>query len=233
MVIQDKLLTPNKYSRRQKPNNPKMIVMHYVGNPSTSALANRNYFESLKAGLKLSNGDYRFASSHVIIGLNGEIIRCIPDNEEAIHASDSVVNVSSIGVEMCHPDWTGKFNEATVKSAIEYCADICKTYNLNPLEDIVRHFDIPKSKRKDCPRYWVAYPSEFEKFKKDVLAFMSVPDKDRIVQETVNALVNAKCKDGKTPVTTYPESWKAIFNGTQTTKGEFIMTLVRRLMKLE
>ena len=53
------------------------------------------------------------------------------------------------------------------------------------------------------------------------------------LEETVLALSNAKCKDGKTPVTPWPESWKAIFNGTQITKGEYIMTLVRRLLKLE
>ena len=97
MKITESLLTPNPYSRRQKSNNPKKIIIHYVGNPGSTAMGNRNYFESLKKGVLQSNGKYRYASSQYIIDLNGDILRCIPENEEAIHASDSELNVSSIG----------------------------------------------------------------------------------------------------------------------------------------
>ena len=47
------------------------IAVHWVGNPGTSAKANRNYFQ---------NTD-RSVSSNYIVGLDGEIICCIPDNE--------------------------------------------------------------------------------------------------------------------------------------------------------
>ena len=46
------------------------IAVHWVGNPGTSAKANRNYFQ---------NTD-RSVSSNYIVGLDGEIICCIPDN---------------------------------------------------------------------------------------------------------------------------------------------------------
>ena len=43
------LLTPNKYSRPQTPlEKVNGIVVHYVANPCSTALENRNYFEGLK-----------------------------------------------------------------------------------------------------------------------------------------------------------------------------------------
>ena len=81
MEIQDKLLTINSYSRSgEKQNKIEKIVVHWVGNAGSSAIANRNYFENLKDSHKT------YASSHYVIGLNGEIIRCIPENEVAFHA---------------------------------------------------------------------------------------------------------------------------------------------------
>jgi N-acetylmuramoyl-L-alanine amidase len=234
MNIQERLLTPNPYSRRQKPNVPKMIVVHYVGNPGSSAIGNRNYFDSLKKGLKLSNGNYRYASSHYIIGLKGEIIRCVPENEEAIHASDGVVNVSSIGIENCHPDWTGKFTDATLNSLIELCVDICKRYGMNPEVDIIRHFDVPKSKKKDCPRWFVSHPQDFVAFKKKVAELLKPADQmAQRIQETVNGLVNHTRADNKTAVSLDPTYWQKVFRGEEIASKENIMTIMRRLMKME
>ena len=41
-------LTPSKFTRPQTKIIPTALAWHYVANPGTSALANRNYFESLK-----------------------------------------------------------------------------------------------------------------------------------------------------------------------------------------
>ena len=118
MNIEDRLLTINPYSRSgEKQNKIQYIVVHWVGNANTSALANRNYFENLK------NTHQTSASSHYIIGLNGEIIRCIPENEVAFHSGSYSRNRNSIGIEDCHPDWNGKFNDATYNSLVELCAD--------------------------------------------------------------------------------------------------------------
>ena len=59
MKIKTMLLTPNKYSRPQiELKKVTKIAVHYVGNPSSSAQANRNYFESLK------DSHASYASSH-------------------------------------------------------------------------------------------------------------------------------------------------------------------------
>ena len=157
MEIKQVLLTPNKYSRpRNKLQKVKKIIIHWVGNANTSAMANRNYFESLKIKKK-------FASAHYIIGLEGEILQCIPENEIAYHATTA--NSYSIGIENCHPDWEGQFNSKTYKSLIELCTELCKCYNLDPEKDILRHYDISK---KLCPKYYVENTQAWEKLKKDI-----------------------------------------------------------------
>ena len=66
MNIEERLLTINPYSRSgEKQGKIQNIVVHWVGNANSSAVANRNYFENLK------NTHTTSASSHYIVGLNG------------------------------------------------------------------------------------------------------------------------------------------------------------------
>lgn len=143
MKIEQKFLTPNKYSRPQiKLSEVTKIAVHYVGNPGSSAIANRNYFENQKTG-------GRYVSSHFVIGLQGEIIQCIPTDE--ISYCTNSANAYSISIECCHPDASGKFNAATEASLINLCAKLCKDFKLDPEKDIIRHYDVTK---KQCPLYW-------------------------------------------------------------------------------
>ena len=49
MEIKENYLTPNPFSRPGTPlNGVKGIVLHWVANPKTTAIQNRNYFEALK-----------------------------------------------------------------------------------------------------------------------------------------------------------------------------------------
>ena len=76
-----KLLTPNRYSRPQTPMRKiKGLVMHWVGNPDTTAIFNRDYFEMRKKGM------LGYGSAHLIVGLRGEVIQCVPVLEVAHHA---------------------------------------------------------------------------------------------------------------------------------------------------
>lgn len=148
-------LTVNGYSRPgDKLRNVNAIVIHYVGNPGTTAAQNRSYFEGLKDGHGTS------ASSHYIIGLEGEIIQCVP-LDEISYASNNR-NGDTIAIECCHPDDTGKFNAATYDSLVKLTAALCKTYGLSPDEDIIRHYDITG---KRCPLYFVDNEDEWYGFK--------------------------------------------------------------------
>ena len=138
MNIQEMLLDPNSYSRTgEEQENIEKIVVHWVGNANTSAEANRNYFNNLQYTHE------RQASAHYIVGLQGEIIRCIPDDEVAFH-TDRYTNRHSIGIENCHPDWSGKFNDATYNSLVELVVELCKQYGLNETNVITNIFLIPK-----------------------------------------------------------------------------------------
>jgi hypothetical protein len=125
MNITEQFLTKNKYSRPcTLLKAVKGIVIHWAANPVSTALANRNYFEGLKN--QMPPNDKRFASAHYV-GLQGEIIRCVPDKEvcchagadnytnEAIRRLSSYPNNCTIGIELCHHDWSGAFSAETLK----------------------------------------------------------------------------------------------------------------------
>lgn len=153
------LLTPNTHSRPQLPlTQINAIVVHYTANPGSTAQENRDYFENLSD----SDGDV-YVSSHFVIGLNGEIIQCIPSSEMSYASNDR--NTDSIAIECCHPDESGKFTAATYSSLVELTAWLCKAFDLTP-DDVIRHYDITG---KDCPKYYVENPEAWENFKRDVL----------------------------------------------------------------
>lgn len=136
------------------------VVIHYVGNPGTTARANRNYFESLSDG-KLAT----YASSHFVIGLEGEVIQCVPLTEIA-YASNSR-NEDTVSIEVCHPDETGVFNDAAYGRCVELTAWLCREFHLKPEEDVIRHYDVTG---KLCPLYYVEDPAAWDAFLEDVAA---------------------------------------------------------------
>lgn len=159
--VSEMLLTPNDYSRPQIPlKRVRSIVIHYVGNPGTTAEANRNYFEELKDKKNYS------ASSHFVIGLEGEIIQCIPLDEISYASNDR--NYDTISIECCHPDAAGEFNEKTYDALIQLTAWLCCKYGLSE-DDIIRHYDVTG---KECPLYYVKHEDAWLKLKDDVMAYI-------------------------------------------------------------
>lgn len=178
MKIRYDLLTPNPYSRPQyKLEEVRGIVIHYVANPMSRDIDNRNFFNNRKYG----NDGY--GSAHEIIDLDGSIVICIPDNEIAYHVgansymdgifkklNTTYPNSALYGIEFTHPDWTGKPNDITYQALVIRTANLCNKYNLNPLEDLYRHYDITG---KNCPKYYVNNPDEWNKFKQEVSDYMA------------------------------------------------------------
>ena len=148
------LLTPNPFSRPQDAlDTVNNIVIHYVGNAGSSAMDNRNYFESLK------DSQERSASSHFVIGLDGEIVQCVPLSEVAYATKQR--NFDTISIECCHPEADGRFNEYTYWSLVELSAWLCKKFHLDP-QQILRHYDVTG---KLCPLYYVEHPEEWQTLK--------------------------------------------------------------------
>ena len=158
--VTEQYLTVNSYSRPKiKLLQVNDIVIHYVGNPGTSAQANRDYFNGL-AEQTGENGTH--ASSNFIVGLDGEIIACVPIDEVA-YASNSR-NSDTLSIETCHPDETGKYNDATYESLVKLTAWLCDKYGLDS-SHVIRHYDVTG---KLCPLYFVEHEDAWEQFKADV-----------------------------------------------------------------
>ena len=155
--IDVELLTVNPYSRPgTKVNKITGIVVHYTANPGATAMDNRNYFEGLKDSHTTS------VSSNFIVGLEGEIIQCVPTWEVA-YASNSR-NMDTVSIECCHPDETGKFNEKTYESVVDLCAWLCLKFDLDQ-EDVIRHYDVTG---KNCPKYFVEDEEAWKAFKEKI-----------------------------------------------------------------
>ena len=81
------LLDINPYSRPGITiDHVNGIVVHYTANPGSTAQDNRDYFNGLKDSHETS------ASSNFVIGLEGEIIQCIPTWEMAYASNDRNVD---------------------------------------------------------------------------------------------------------------------------------------------
>ena len=156
------LLTVNEYSRpgieRSEING---IVIHYTANPGSTAKQNRDYFEGLKDSKATK------ASSHFIVGIDGEIIQCVPTAELAYASNDR--NVDTISIECCHPDETGKYTDATYESLVELVAWLCGKFQLDT-ESIIRHYDVTG---KACPLYFVEHEDAWIQFRQDVQDYIN------------------------------------------------------------
>ena len=155
--IDVELLTVNPYSRPgTETKKITGVVVHYTANPGATAMDNRNYFENLKDSHETK------VSSNFVVGLEGEIVQCVPTWEEA-YASNSR-NLDTVSIECCHPDETGKFNDKTYQSMVELSAWLCLKFDLDE-NDVIRHYDVTG---KDCPKYFVENEKAWERFRKDV-----------------------------------------------------------------
>lgn len=155
-------LTVNPYSRPcVAMDSIQYIAIHYVGNAGTTADQNWSYFEGLK------DTHVTKASSHFIVGLEGEVISCIPLNEMSYCTNQR--NVDTISIEVCHPDAGGQFTPATYQSVVQLTAWLCKTFGLTQ-DNVIRHYDVTG---KICPKYYVEHEDAWVQLKADIGAALT------------------------------------------------------------
>lgn len=178
MIIQD-WLPINKYSRPgRKLESVLGIVIHWPEWPGASAKRVRDYFAVVAK-------EYRFASAQYCLGLDGEIIECMPKDEIAYHcgsktyteqakqifgkyaiASNLSPNLVSIGIEVSHTNRFGEMTEATYKSLVAFVSQLCNEYGLDPGLQVLRHYDVVGWKH--CPKYFVDNPIAWCQFLQDI-----------------------------------------------------------------
>lgn len=128
------------------------IVIHYIGNPGTTAAQNRNYF----------NNPDTTVSAHFVVGLEGEIIQCVPLYEKS--SASNHRNADTISIEVCHPDESGIFTDAAYASLVRLTAWLCGECGFGT-DAVIRHHDITG---KACPLWFVEDPAAWETFLGDV-----------------------------------------------------------------
>ena len=211
MTITDTLLTPGlahgRPGKKLDGAKPAGIAVHYVGNAGSSAMGNRNYFQNGSGG----NG----VSAHFIIGLNGEILRCLPDDEVGYHAGRSygaqwdatakTANSKYIGIECCHPGADGKFSDKTYASLVDLAASLCKKYGFG-INQIFRHYSLCG---KNCPLYYVKNPDAWQKLLSDITLRLNGMQAAAAVTAPITAANPAATAPSlQTPVmSTEPSDW--------------------------
>lgn len=160
--VKEDLLPVNPYSRcGDKLQRVNAVVIHYVGNPNTTAWQNRSYFENLATTRDTS------ASSNLIVGLEGEALLCVPLDEVAYCSNDR--NYDTVSIEFCHPDADGKPTQDTYDTLVKLTAWLCDLYGLDVEEGIIRHYDVTG---KQCPMYFVQNAAEWTQFQSNVAKAM-------------------------------------------------------------
>lgn len=151
------LLDINPYSRPGiQSDGIRGVVIHYTANPGSTAQENRDYFNGLQYSRETE------ASSNFIVGLEGEIIQCVPTWEIAYASNER--NSDTVSIEVCHPDETGKFTEQTYRSLVQLTAWLCVKFDLTT-DDVIRHYDVTG---KICPKYFVEHEDAWKDFKENV-----------------------------------------------------------------
>lgn len=155
--IEQDFLTVNPYSRPgTRLDAVNGVVVHYVGNPGTTARQNHSYFQNL------ARSGETYASSHFLIGLEGEIIQNVPLDEVAYCSSQR--NGDTISIECCHPEEDGAFTPETYDSLVKLVKWLMDQYGLET-DQVIRHYDVTG---KECPVYYVRHPKEWEAFLADL-----------------------------------------------------------------
>ena len=131
---------------------PRGIILHYIGNPGTSARQNADYFAHVGTQ----------TSVHYIVD-DREAIEIIPPDRKSYGTSSRRHNESFIQIEMCHPDASGKVSEATLTNVVRLCRELMGRYGIT---EIIRHYDVTGKK---CPLWYVEHPEEWETLKRRIL----------------------------------------------------------------
>ena len=131
------------------------IAIHYTGNPGTTAQQNHDFYDQPETQV----------SSHFLIGLEGEVIQCVPMDEKSSATNER--NNDTLSIEVCHPDATGQFTQESYDALVRLTAWLCDYCGIGR-DHVIRHYDVTG---KLCPLYFVDHPDAWEQFKADVAAY--------------------------------------------------------------
>lgn len=147
-----KLHLPKRVNAPGTAIRPRELILHYIGNPGTTARQNASYFAHVNSQ----------TSVHYIVD-DGEIIEIIPPDQKSYGTSSREHNERGIQIEMCHPDASGKISETTLDNVVWLCRELMERYGIT---EIIRHYDVTGKK---CPLWYVNHPEEWEVLKERIV----------------------------------------------------------------
>lgn len=147
-----KLHLPKRVNAPGTAIRPRELILHYIGNPGTTARQNASYFAHVNSQ----------TSVHYIVD-DGEIIEIIPPDQKSYGTSSREHNERGIQIEMCHPDASGKISEKTLSNTVRLCRELMERYGIT---EIIRHYDVTGKK---CPLWYVNHPEEWEVLKERIV----------------------------------------------------------------
>lgn len=148
MKIIDKPIPINKYNRPGTKSIPKRICVHYTGQAGAGADRLALYYKNVASGM-FPDKSNNWTSTQYIVGLNGKVIRIVPDNEVAYAASGK--NDGTLHIEVCYSKAYGEFETVSISALRELVQYLMKKYNI-PAGNVLRHYDLTG---KYCPWYYV------------------------------------------------------------------------------
>lgn len=93
-------------------------------------------------------------SYHYLIGRDGAVHACVPDERKAWHAGISslhgraLCNEFSLGVAFANDQRGEPFTPSALAAGVSLCADLCRRYGI-PLTRIARHSDVSPGRKVD------------------------------------------------------------------------------------
>lgn len=189
----EKFMKINKYGRPgTKRRRTTKIAFHFTGQHDVSAKNTVSYFSNVVANGYRVNGRYIYASSHLVVGLQGELYHIVPFNEIAYTTNSA--NAYSIGVECATTGADDHYTDEEYKTMVKTGAWLAQTYRLDPRNDFIRHYDVTG---KICPRYFVNNVKAWKQFKLDCYNYMIGKLKESNIRNCTNGKGNSIIENEK------------------------------------
>lgn len=133
MIIEERLISINESTRSgEKIDKVKKIIL--CGIISDDTISARNNIENMR---KIKDV---YLSYHYLIGNDGKIIRCIPEDEISYCTYSIDTDLTSISIAIV--DDGKKIKRSTIENVCILINNICNRYNLDILSDVIMEYDV-------------------------------------------------------------------------------------------
>lgn len=177
----------NNRNRGRNGNRVRKVTVHYMCAQWTGKQC-ADYFASTT----------RNASSNYCIGLGGDIAMSVDEDNRAWTSASPWNDYQAITIE-CANNKDSSFTDATWRSLVKLCADVCNRYSITPSYDGTKNATFTEHRMfasTDCPGSWMhSHMSKLVEEVKTAMAGGSIggaPSGGSVDGETISGLGNTR-----------------------------------------